>query len=279
MSCAELLKDEHGLRVLLTRGASSLLQDWATAVSMKSNYPCHKAWIHPQMVTVFTTKGSGFQGYAKVSLWKNSVKPISRSSLCLTHGEPKLHCCIKNCCSLLSYRLLWVLHASDLLVWMFSIWINYYCNTSSVAQLLLWLVPKNKLGADRYIYILFFFLNSHFSINFKCKNICISSNRMWFVWQQRYQTFLPVLSAISLLSWLAALPWHAAKYNIHSVKNSSSLDVFFLYGDIKVTKGFKVVETYKEHCFLAYLLNWKWHSTDILSLDPVLLKAVWGTIQ
>lgn len=167
MSCAELLKDEHGLRVLLTRGASSLLQDWATAVSMKSNYPCHKAWIHPQMVTVFTTKGSGFQGYAKVSLWKNSVKPISRSSLCLTHGEPKLHCCIKNCCSLLSYRLLWVLHASDLLVWMFSIWINYYCNTSSVAQLLLWLVPKNKLGADRYIYILFFFFKLTFFYKFQ----------------------------------------------------------------------------------------------------------------
>lgn len=89
------------------------------------------------------------------------------------------------------------------------------------------------------------------------------------------QTFLSVLSAISLLPWLAVLHWLPEPTG----KNSSSLSICLLYGKIKVTKGFKVVKTYKETLFLAYSLNWKWNSTAILSLDQTLSQAGWAAIQ
>lgn len=40
-------------------------------------------------------------------------------------------------------------------------------------------------------------------------------------------------------------------------QRGSSLDGLFLYGNIKVTKGFEVVKTDREALLLAYSLNWK----------------------
>lgn len=42
----------------------------------------------------------------------------------------------------------------------------------------------------------------------------------------------------------------------------------------KLPRAWRSLRLIKKHRFLAYSLNWKWNSTDILSLDQTLSKAI-----